>query len=347
MSLSLKTSTNSNEQLSARQGKLSDLVEKIEQQKIELATWESAKNDIQQYARDHLVQAYSALHRVLFSQFETLVNSLSKNEFSKVTLAQLDEKIQSLIQVLHQSKNLSTQQLNRLEKAALFYKQYEEVTIHKKSKNKVFNDDNAKLNIADNTLKKDECDFNNEWDKEKYSKVREEAKLKKKLEKFEQVSKMAEQSLKKVYLKITAIIHPDREQDEIKKVEKTRLLQLANEAYEKQDLFSLLKMQIQVEQNQNISKKALSEEQIKFYQLALEAQSQKLQSQIDDNIESLNGSKQTKNNKKKVKIQISDVYKNIDADTSILKQQVKAEKERLKYMAKERGLVMLLENELL
>lgn len=347
MSLSLKTSTNSNEQLSARQGKLSDLVEKIEQQKIELATWESAKNDIQQYARDHLVQAYSALHRVLFSQFETLVNSLSKNEFSKVTLAQLDEKIQSLIQVLHQSKNLSTQQLNRLEKAALFYKQYEEVTIHKKSKNKVFNDDNAKLNIADNTLKKDECDFNNEWDKEKYSKVREEVKLKKKLEKFEQVSKMAEQSLKKVYLKITAIIHPDREQDEIKKVEKTRLLQLANEAYEKQDLFSLLKMQIQVEQNQNISKKALSEEQIKFYQLALEAQSQKLQSQIDDIIESLNGSKQTKNNKKKAKIQISDVYKNIDADTSILKQQVKAEKERLKYMAKERGLVMLLENELL
>lgn len=347
MSLSLKTSTNSNEQLSARQGKLSDLVEKIEQQKIELATWESAKNDIQQYARDHLVQAYSALHRVLFSQFETLVNSLSKNEFSKVTLAQLDEKIQSLIQVLHQSKNLSTQQLNRLEKAALFYKQYEEVTIHKKSKNKVFNDDNAKLNIADNTLKKDECDFNNEWDKEKYSKVREEAKLKKKLEKFEQVSKMAEQSLKKVYLKITAIIHPDREQDEIKKVEKTRLLQLANEAYEKQDLFSLLKMQIQVEQNQNISKKALSEEQIKFYQLALEAQSQKLQSQIDDIIESLNGSKQTKNNKKKAEIQISDVYKNIDADTSILKQQVNAEKERLKYMAKERGLVMLLENELL
>lgn len=347
MSLSLKTSTNSNEQLSARQSKLSDLVEKIEQQKIELATWESAKNDIQQYVRDHLVQAYSALHRVLFSQFEILVNSLSKNEFSKVTLAQLDEKIQSLIQVLHQSKNLSTQQLNRLEKAALFYKQYEEVTIHKKSKNKVFNDDNAKLNIADNTLKKDECDFNNEWDKEKYSKVREEAKLKKKLEKFEQVSKMAEQSLKKVYLKITAIIHPDREQDEIKKVEKTRLLQLANEAYEKQDLFSLLKMQIQVEQNQNISKKALSEEQIKFYQLALEAQSQKLQSQIDDIIESLNGSKQTKNNKKKAEIQISDVYKNIDADTSILKQQVKAEKERLKYMAKERGLVMLLENELL
>lgn len=347
MSLSLKTSTNSNEQLSARQGKLNDLVEKIEQQKIELATWESAKNDIQQYARDHLVQACSALHRVLFSQFETLVNSLSKNEFSKVTLAQLDEKIQSLIQVLYQSKNLSTQQLNRLEKAALFYKQYEEVTIHKKSKNKVFNDDNAKLNIADNTLKKDECDFNNEWDKEKYSKVREEAKLKKKLEKFEQVSKMVEQSLKKVYLKITAIIHPDREQDEIKKVEKTRLLQLANEAYEKQDLFSLLKMQIQVEQNQNISKKALSEEQIKFYQLALEAQSQKLQSQIDDIIESLNGSKQTKNNKKKAKIQISDVYKNIDADTSILKQQVNAEKERLKYMAKERGLVMLLENELL
>jgi DnaJ-class molecular chaperone len=38
---------------------------------------------------------------------------------------------------------------------------------------------------------------------------------------------MAAQSLKTVYLKIAAMIHPDREQDETKKAEKTELFQQA------------------------------------------------------------------------------------------------------------------------
>ncbi len=48
---------------------------------------------------------------------------------------------------------------------------------------------------------------------------------------------MAEQSLKTVYLKITAVIHPDREPDEAKKFERLKLLQKVNEAYAEQDLF--------------------------------------------------------------------------------------------------------------
>lgn len=38
------------------------------------------------------------------------------------------------------------------------------------------------------------------------------------------------------------MIHPDREQDETKKQEKTELFQQASQAYEKQDLFYLLKL---------------------------------------------------------------------------------------------------------
>jgi curved DNA-binding protein CbpA len=53
---------------------------------------------------------------------------------------------------------------------------------------------------------------------------------------------MAAQSLKTVYLKIAAMIHPDREQDETKKAEKTELFQQASQAYEQQDLFYLLKL---------------------------------------------------------------------------------------------------------
>ena len=91
---------------------------------------------------------------------------------------------------------------------------------------------------------------------------------------------MAEQSVKSVYLKIAAAIHPDREANDVKRL-KTKLLQRANEAYAEQDLFALLKMQLQIEQDRDPSQKSLSAEQVKLYQLALDVQSQKLQEQID------------------------------------------------------------------
>ncbi|UUS65941.1 hypothetical protein MST18_04210 [Acinetobacter sp. YH12068_T] len=43
-------------------------------------------------------------------------------------------------------------------------------------------------------------------------------------------------------------------------------------------------------------------------------------------------------------MQVKDVYKVIDGDVSVLKEQVKWEKERLKYMEKVKGLEVLLEN---
>ena len=154
---------------------------------------------------------------------------------------------------------------------------------------------------------------------------------------------MAEQSLKTVYLKIASIIHPDREQDEQLKVEKTEMLQHANAAYEKQDLFYLLKLQIQVEQNRGVAQKGLSNEQVKFYKLALDAQSQQLASQIAEILDSFN----LGNKVKAEHVHISDVYKAIDADCAELKQQLKWEKERLKHMKKVSGVEMLLGHQLL
>jgi ribosome-associated translation inhibitor RaiA len=134
------------------------------------------------------------------------------------------------------------------------------------------------------------------------------------------------------------MIHPDREQDESKKAEKTELFQQASQAYEQQDLFYLLKMQLQLEQNKSITSKELTPEQVKFYQLALDAQSQQLESQIEEILDSFQLAK-------KVKVEhlhMSDVYKAIDSDCAELKQQLKWEKERLKHMKKVSGVEMLL-----
>ncbi|MNV29112.1 hypothetical protein D3C71_1203250 [compost metagenome] len=149
---------------------------------------------------------------------------------------------------------------------------------------------------------------------------------------------MAEQSLKTVYLKIAAMIHPDREPDEEKKLEKTELLQQVNEAYAEQDLFYLLKLQLQLETNKGLSSKGLSSEQVKFYQLSLEAQSQSLKAQLEEIFASFHLSSHINTNQ----LKMSDVYKVIDKDAAELKQQLKWEKERLKHMKKVSGVEMLL-----
>ena len=346
MSFELKTTFQPDAELSPQQKKLNRLIEKIEQQKIDLAAWEKAQNDIQQHACKTLVPVYNELHVVLFQQLEQLWKHLHGGDFSKAEVVQLDEKIQHLAAYLKDSKALSEQEANTVEEIDTFYQQYAKHTHAKKTKKKPFVETDSGFESAESD--KDEIAFDtfDDWDSTKYEQQREQAKLKKQQEKREQAQKMAEQSLKTVYLKIAAVIHPDREQDESKKLEKTEMLQHANAAYEKQDLFYLLKLQIQIEQNRGAAQKGLSTEQIKFYKLALDAQSQQLDHQIDEIIDSLVWSENTKIavKKSKGKVQVADLYKQIDADTSALKQQVKWEKERLKYMSRVKGLEMLLEN---
>ncbi|KGT47602.1 hypothetical protein GW12_13280 [Acinetobacter sp. HR7] len=228
----------------------------------------------------------------------------------------------------------------------IYYQQSIEYVQPKKTKNKASNEAQDSF-YEENNFDEADAEIFEEWDrKSKYSQAREQARLKGEQEKRERAEKLAEQSWKTVYLKIAATIHPDREQDEARKIEKTELLQRANEAYAEQDLFTLLKLQIQLEQNRDNSKKGLSAEQLRFYQLALDTQSQKLQDQIDELIADLVWSQKAKISlhKAKGKFQVTDLYKQIDADTAAVKQQLKVEKERLTYMRKLSGLEMLLEN---
>jgi hypothetical protein len=349
MSFDLKTTVQPDIELSPQQKKLNRLIEKIEQQKIDLATWEKAQADIQQHARKTLVPVYDELHSVLFQQLEQLWKHLHGGEFSKAEVVQLDEKIQNLTAYLKDSKALSAQQANTVEEIDTFYQQHTEHTNAKKTKKKPFVETGFVSESVESGEDETVFDSFDDWDNTKHEQQREHAKLKKQQEKREQAQKMAEQSLKTVYLKIASSIHPDREQDESKKLEKTEMLQHANAAYEQQDLFYLLKLQIQIEQNRGTSQKGLSAEQVKFYKLALDAQSQKLDDQINEIIDSLVWSENAKIavKKSKGKVQIADLYKQIDADTSALKQQVKWEKERLKYMTRVKGLEMLLEHQIL
>lgn len=349
MFFDLKTIVQPDAELSPQQKKLNRLIEQIEQQKIQLAAWQKAQAEIQQQARKTLVPICTELHNILFQQLEQLWNSVQRYEFSKADIAQLDDKIQNLAAILKSSQVLSEQQKLKVAQIDHFYQQHAEHNQAKKHKKKPTIKRHDPTETYDQHLnhEPENIDLNGyEYDTQQHEVEREQHRLNRQKQKREQAQKMTEQSLKTVYLKIASIIHPDREQNEQLKVEKTEMLQHANQAYEQQDLFYLLKLQIQVEQNRGMAQKGLSNEQVKFYKLALDAQKQQLDAQIDDIIESLNWTKQanSKAQNSSNPIQIADLYKKLDADCAELKQQVKWEKERLKYMYKLKGLEMLLGN---
>ena len=343
MSFELKVSLlPSVEALSPQHKKLNKLIEQIEQQKLDLDLWQNAKSEIQSYIQLKLVPIYRDLHAVYYRQLTQLWQHLQQEDLAKADLAQLDVKLAKLAKQLKKSNYLNTAELEKVSEVDAFYQQYH---AHNQKPNK-----KAKLAQTEQSIVKgyvdieqettEEYESYEEWDSEQYQREKEEHQRKRLAQKREQAEKLVNQSLKTVYLKITAMIHPDREPDETKKAEKTELLQVVNQAHEAQDLFYLLKLQLQLETNKGKSPKALTDEHLKFYKMALEAQSQRLASQIDDITDSFHWSEKPKPKN----MQVKDVYKVIDGDVSVLKEQVKWEKERLKYMEKVKGLEVLLEN---
>ncbi|MCU4641034.1 molecular chaperone DnaJ [Acinetobacter courvalinii] len=335
MSFDLKVSLKPRAVPSAQQKKLNRLIDQIEQQKISLAMWQNAQAEIQQHTRQKLMPVYSELHDILFQQLDQLWMLLQQYEFSKTNMQQLDEKIAQLAQILKRSKMMKDEHLKLVRQIDTFYQQHAQQSAKKTKKVQ-----SAKLeqhqSYEQSTAPEEEDDF--EQYAAEQQQAREQAKQLRQQQKREQAEQMAAQSLKTVYLKIAAMIHPDREQDESKKEEKTELFQQASQAYEQQDLFYLLKLQLQLEQNKGVGAKELSAEQVKFYKLALDAQSQQLESQIEEILDSFQLGKKVKAEH----VYISDVYKAIDADCAELKQQLKWEKERLKHMKKVSGVEMLL-----
>ncbi|GAA5187631.1 molecular chaperone DnaJ [Acinetobacter kookii] len=341
MSFALKTTPQTVLEVSPQHQKLNRLIDEIEQQKQLLLAWQHAKDDIRAYSQKALMPAYRDLYSTLYEQMQTLWNGLSFYSLSKSDRTVVEDKIQNLARLLQGSHLLSQKQLDEVEKMHAYYEQVIEHA-QKKSKKKA----KDSLNEAE-TIEAD--DAFEDWNSDQYQQAREQAKLKRQQDKQAQAEKLVNQSLKTVYLKIASIIHPDREPDESKKAEKTELLQRVNKAYEQEDLFFLLKLQLDVEQSKTGSNKGLSTEQVKFYQQALEAQSQALQKQIQELIDSLVWSSKAKIavQKSKGQLNIEQLYKQIDADMSAVKQQLKAEKQRLGFMRKESGLEMLLEHQVL
>lgn len=119
--------------------------------------------------------------------------------------------------------------------------------------------------------------------------VKERKKTKKQLEKEareQEEEALASQSVREVYRKLVAVLHPDREQDEQERKRKTELMQRVNTAYGKKDLLQLLALQLEVEQIDTEHLSNITEHRLKHFNKILNEQLAELE-QENHQIESM------------------------------------------------------------
>ena len=116
-----------------------------------------------------------------------------------------------------------------------------------------------------------------EWEKQKKA-AQEKRKAKK-----QEVQKKAENfSLKEVYRNLLKAYHPDKELEEEKKAEKTEITKKIIQAYEREDLYSLLTYEISLLENARDRMAGIAKEKLALYNKMLLENKKALKQKIED-----------------------------------------------------------------
>ena len=100
-------------------------------------------------------------------------------------------------------------------------------------------------------------------------------KTKKQLEKEarqQEEEELASKSVREVYRKLVAVLHPDREPDPEEQKRKTELMQRVNTAYGKKDLLLLLALQLEIEQINPAELSLIADSRLKYFNKILKEQ---------------------------------------------------------------------------
>ena len=107
-------------------------------------------------------------------------------------------------------------------------------------------------------------------------------KTKKQIEKEEKIkaeAKNVSKAARSIYTDLVKAFHPDRERDETERDRKTEIMKRVTQAYEKDDLFELLKLKIAL-QSSGIESFTMVDEQLKYYNKILKEQIRALQESL-------------------------------------------------------------------
>lgn len=277
--------------LSAVQKKFEQLGKKIERQKAQLQEWKETAELAQQQVHGKLIPLSEQLVVYRATFIEQLHDASLAHKFTAREIDKLDQLILNLCD-LSLNRNLQDAQEQRIKHI---------FEVHAGGS---FEDINAELEAEKEALKqqvRDELGLNDNLDvidledpdslfehvrqqheQQHASKPRKKtAKQLQKEQQQQQADALASKSLKQIYQRLIAHLHPDREQDEQEKIKKTGLMQQVSDAYQAQDLIGLIELQLQLGQQNQASLAQLADEQLHLYNLNLSKHSQQLEQDIE------------------------------------------------------------------
>ncbi|AEI48213.1 J domain-containing protein [Runella slithyformis] len=88
-------------------------------------------------------------------------------------------------------------------------------------------------------------------------------------------------AVRTIYLDLVKAFHPDRETDEAEKDRKTEIMQRVTEAYEKNDVLTLLRLQLELERIDQSHIESLAEAHLNYYNKILREQTKELEEQYE------------------------------------------------------------------
>ncbi|AXE19474.1 hypothetical protein DR864_17855 [Runella rosea] len=88
-------------------------------------------------------------------------------------------------------------------------------------------------------------------------------------------------AVRTIYLDLVKAFHPDRETDETEKDRKTEIMQRVTQAYEKNDVLALLRLQLELERIDQSHIETLAETHLKYYNKILREQTKELEEEYE------------------------------------------------------------------
>ena len=121
-----------------------------------------------------------------------------------------------------------------------------------------------------------------EKDRAKENRKKTAKQLEKEQKQQEETTQMS-QSIREIFRKLAQALHPDKIKDSAEKERRHELMQRVNVAYNKQDLLTLLELQLEVEHIDEKTINAMAEDRLKHYTKVLNEQVKELEAEIDMN----------------------------------------------------------------
>lgn len=279
--------------LTPLQKKFNQLGEKIERQKKQIEEWQGTAELAQRQVNGKLVPLVAQLTQYRATLVTQLHAASLAYPFTSRETDQLDQLITQLCELVL-NRNVSPEQAQQIESIYEAHAGHsiEEVQPVVEAQNEQLKQPQHKMSEVTDEAKLIDPEDYEDWHEQIIQQRQAEQKARQshkkaarqleKAQQQQQADALAHKSLKQIYQRLVAGLHPDREPNELEKVKKTGLMQQVTKAYQAQDLIGLLQWQMQLGQQDKADFAKLADEQLHLYNLNLAKQSQQLDQEIKE-----------------------------------------------------------------